>query len=340
MKNIYRLLRLNRALGSERAIYAAAATAHTMRLRHLVLRFDPVLACNLRCTMCYFSDPEYVRANKGRFTMQEVERIADLMFPRALMVVFGCGTEPTMWKDWPELVRIAKDRGVPNVGMTTNAQLITSDQIEKLIDYGLDEITISLHGVRRETYNRFMVKSDFDTLHRVLRDLNAAKTRRGVSRPGLRINYTVNSDNMQELTEFYEAFGDYRPAVLQIRPVMDIEGEYRTMLSAADITRFNEIAGLLREQSAARGVTYLVNTLDPTYVKQGAGGLALKSAYRYINPKTVWRDDFDWRNETYDAFCKRIGWTRELVRSAIDPGRGEKSTLLIDKYSTRYDVTM
>ncbi|MFB0509227.1 MAG: hypothetical protein ACETVX_01910 [bacterium] len=36
--------------------------------------------------------------------------------------------------------------------------------------------------------------------------------------------------------------------------------------------------------------------------------LLLITIYRDVLPGRVWREDFDWRNETYDQFCNRIGW--------------------------------
>src|SRR5690349_8789083 len=125
MRTVYRLLKLNRLVRDPRLKLAAVALAHAVGVRHLVIRLDPVVACNLRCTMCYFSNNEYVRSHKGIFSHEEIERIATLLFPRALMVVVGCGAEPTLYKDFPEIVRRAKRSGVPNVSMVTNGKLLT-----------------------------------------------------------------------------------------------------------------------------------------------------------------------------------------------------------------------
>jgi hypothetical protein len=41
-----------------------------------------------------------------------------------------------------------------------------------------------------------------------------------------------------------------------------------------------------------------------------------------VSPELVWREDFDWRNETYEDYCRRVGWFRKLI-SAVIAGSNE-----------------
>jgi len=50
--------------------------------------------------------------------------------------------------------------------------------------------------------------------------------------------------------------------------------------------------------------------------------LLLITIYRDVLPGRVWREDFDWKNETYDEFCNRIGWKKYLLK-CIFASRGE-----------------
>lgn len=342
MQTVYRLLKLNYFLKGHRAKFAAAYAAHNLGIRHLAIRFDPVMACNLRCRMCYFSNDDYVKSVKGMFTPEDVERLASMLFPRSLLVVFGCSTEPTIYKNWPELVKLAKRYGVPNVGMTTNGQLIKPEAIEKIIDYGLDEITISCHGVKRETYERFMTKASFDTFHSVLRNLTDAKRRRGVSHPQLRINYTVNSDNLAELDSFFEVFDDYDIKTLQVRPIMDIEGEYRSPIASGELDHYNGIITRLGKECERRGIRYLANTADPTYQETNDHSVILQAVQRYVGPMNVWREDFDWRQETYNEYCRRVGWNSYLLKCVFSNIQGvlKYNSGFAGKYAAKYEVTL
>ena len=342
MQNIYKLLRLNYVARGHRLKFAAAYLAHALGLRHLAIRFDPVMACNLRCKMCYFSDPAYVRSAKGIFSPEDIERLASQFFPRALLVVFGCSTEPTLYKNYPELVKVAKRYKVPNVSLTTNAQLLKPEAIEKLIDHGLDEITISCHGTARDTYERFMVNASFEKLLSVLDVLEEAKRRRGSRTPELRINYTVNSENLEELRLFFDVFGRYTLSTLQVRPVMDINGEYRTPLGERELDRYNQIIGELGRQCRARRITFLANTADPVYRDLNDTGAIMQAVHRYVGPMNVWREDFDWRKESYDEFCERIGWGRQLLRSIFASLESvvKGNTGFVGKYAAKYEVKL
>lgn len=340
MRTVYQLLKLNHLVHNPRLKLLAVALAHAVGLRHLVVRLDPVVACNLRCAMCYFSDKEYVRTHKGIFSSANIARIAALLFPRALLVVVGCGAEPTLYKDFPEIVRLAKQSGVPNVSMVTNAQLLTEQHIERLIDYGLDEIMVSVHGTTRGTYERFMAGASFEKLHAVLRTLRDTKARRGSRSPQLRINYTANSENLDELAAFFEVFGGYDINTLQIRPVMDLGGQYRGPISAADLDKFRTISNALGQEAHARGITFLANVTDPRY-ERSASNAVFQAVNRGISPELVWRKDFDWRNETYEDYCRRTRWVRRLIDAAI-AGRDEvnSSDVGFGKYAARYDVSL
>lgn len=74
---------------------------------------------------------------------------------------------------------MAKGYGVPNVNLISNGQVITDDDIDKFIQYGLDEVTISTHGVSRNTYERMMVGASYAKHHSLLKKLEMKKRRGG-----------------------------------------------------------------------------------------------------------------------------------------------------------------
>ena len=145
--NVYKLLNLNNKIKNHRVKFFGLFLFHILGKRYLAVNLDPVMACNLRCKMCYFTDKEYVKKLKGVFTNLQLSRIAEVFFSRALKLQIGCGTEPTLYKDLPSIVRLGKKYKVPYISLTTNANLLNDKKIEDLLIAGLDEFTISLHGV-------------------------------------------------------------------------------------------------------------------------------------------------------------------------------------------------
>ena len=96
--NIYKLLQLNRKIKNHRIKFLGLYLLHRFNQRYLAVNLDPVMACNLRCKMCYFTDADYVKTLKGQFKEEELNQVAKTIFNRALKLQIGCGTEPTLYK--------------------------------------------------------------------------------------------------------------------------------------------------------------------------------------------------------------------------------------------------
>ena len=124
---------------------------HILRKRYIGIFLDPVLACNFRCKMCYFSDEEKRKTYKGILKYEDIELISEKLFHRALKLQIGCGAEPTVYKDWIKIVELGKRTNVPYISLTTNGNLLTKEQLMLAIEKGLNEITLSAHGLDRKS---------------------------------------------------------------------------------------------------------------------------------------------------------------------------------------------
>lgn len=332
MNSIYRLIKLNRLLKSYRIKIAGILFADLFHVRHLFVRMDPFLGCNLRCAMCFFSKPETQKNLHGSFSDDEISRIAAMFFPKTLQLVVGCIAEPTLFRGLPGIFTLAKSYGVPFTGLATNGQLLSEQLFRELANAGLNEIVISMHGVRKETYERLMVGASYEKLHRILRIISSEA---GPKKPELRINYTVNPDNLAELADFFTVFGGYRIATLQVRVIMDFgKTAYRKKDLSADAATYRAIIEQLHEECKKRNVLLLAPIELPDYARPNPASIVLAYVLRYISPDRVWRDDFDWKKETCRQFCRRIHWRRFLLKSIFTPAEKLQT---VDT-SARYDV--
>jgi MoaA/NifB/PqqE/SkfB family radical SAM enzyme len=207
---------------------------------------------------------------------------------------------------------LGKHYHIPFVGFTSNGQLLKQDHIEEFIQYGLDELTLSVHGVTKETYEHFMVNASFDTFHQVLRMVDEQKKNHGSSLPALRLNFTVNNDNVEELMRFFDVYGQYHINTLQVRPVGAWGGVYNQFLEQEVVEQYKRVVDFLSNECHRRGITFLFRHDDTSGQIENYSGVVLNSVYRLVTPKVVWRDDFHWRDETYDEYCKRLGWAQYL----------------------------
>ena len=149
------LVRLNRLIPSNRLKFLAVLAADLLHVRHLILYFDPVQACNLRCGMCHFSDDEWLKQHPvKRFSNSEIQRLADMFFPQAVQLHIGGAMEPTVYKNYQALVTLGKQYKVPFIGLTSNGQLLTPQNIRLIVEVGLGEIMLSTHGITKESYEK------------------------------------------------------------------------------------------------------------------------------------------------------------------------------------------
>ena len=102
--NVYRLLRfigIGRIPDSLKVF--GVWLMYVSRRRMAAVFIDPVMACNLRCRMCYFSDPEKRASMSGTMADEELDQLERSMLPYAVKMQIGCGAEPTLYGRLVEL---------------------------------------------------------------------------------------------------------------------------------------------------------------------------------------------------------------------------------------------
>lgn len=104
-------------------------------------------SCNHACVFC--SDAANLTGADVELATVKAE-LVQLVSEGKRRVVFT-GGEPTMARQLPAFIKAAKAAGL-TVAMTTNGRLLANDTIaKKLVEWGLSEVRISLHGGKRVT---------------------------------------------------------------------------------------------------------------------------------------------------------------------------------------------
>lgn len=308
--NIYKLLQLNRKIKSHRIKFLGLFLLHKLGKRYLAVNLDPVMACNLRCKMCYFTDEDYVKTLKGQFNKEELDQVAKTIFKRALKLQIGCGTEPTLYKDLDHIVALGKQYKVPYISLTTNANLLTEEKIESLLKAGLNEYTISLHGVTKESYENFMKKASYEKFHDAF---NAFKKLKEKYKFKVRINYTFNKDNFYELNEFFQHFDGNSFDILQIRPIQKIGNtEYNDFDLETLRADYPSLIAEIRSQCKTNNITLLASDEIPKKDQHNDSSLIFDYTFCYVSPQKFWKEGFDWQTKSFNEFSKEIGWGNTL----------------------------
>jgi len=145
----------------------------------------------------------------------------------------------------------------------------------------------------------------------------------GTAIPKLRINYTANPENLEELDDFFEVFGLYPIDVLQVRPVMDIGGKYRQQFTDADSPRYRAVISRLEGACRQNNVTLLANKEDATYQEENRDADLAELVYTYISPRWARSVTSTWNEFNFRKFRKTDQWNSRLFRAFWKKGKGE-----------------
>lgn len=277
--------------------------------------------------MCYFSDEEKRKSLRGSLKYEEMEAIAGSLFHRALKLQIGCGAEPTLHKDLVKIIALGKQYRVPYISLTTNGNLLTRELLTAAVENGLDELTLSAHGFTRGTYEYLMTNGKFDLFRRLLADVAEVKKKHPEFK--LRINYTINNDNLEELSRIWEVVGDELD-ILQLRPIQKIgESEYQDFDLTTIYARYDAILVPLIEECRMRHITCLApdkQNIIALEDNEADDNSIEKFTYCYVSPQECWQDDFDYRTETFESYAASHHMGRKLLNKVF----GRKARRKVD----------
>lgn len=289
---------------------------HLLGKRYLGVYLDPVLSCNLRCRMCYFSDEERRKELHGKLEIREIEKIAKGLFHRALKLQIGCGAEPTMYKELLRIVQLGYLYKVPYISLTTNGNLLNESNLMELVEVGLNELTVSLHGIHQRTYETLMEKASFLKFKKLLQAITAVKAKYPYFK--VRINYTMNAENTYELADFWSLFESVPIDILQLRPIQKIGNSRYTNFDLAPIKKLYEDVLLpLVTECQKRGVICIhpekSHLMALEKIKASKDKIVQDLIYCYVSPHTCWENDYDFHHDTYESYAHRVHLGKKIL---------------------------
>jgi molybdenum cofactor biosynthesis enzyme MoaA len=265
--------------------------------------------------MCYFSDPDY-KADKTKLDQNSISILSKNFFKYALKLQIGCGAEPSLYLHNEEIIRQAKLYKVPHISFTTNASLLDYNKIKSLVEAGLDELIVSMHGTTKEVYEKMMPGAKIEKLYEVLEAVAKIK----LEFPGfkLRINYTVNPDNITDLSHFGDYLGKYKIDVLQIRPIRKIGN---SAYSDFDLKRkqksYSEIVLDLEIKCKEFNVVSLITKEIPDEILYRKALDVAEYTYCYISPLHFGNKEFNPEEMTYRKFLRKSGIYKRIFKELL-----------------------
>lgn len=186
------------------------------------LRISVTDRCNFRCTYCMPKEvfnSDYVFLERSRLlTFEEIERLVRVFVDLGVVKLRLTGGEPLLRRHLDNLVeRLAQIPEIEDICLTTNGSLLTGEVAARLVEAGLDRITISLDGLDNEVFQRLSdVPRQVDEVLAAIDHASAAGL--GPVKINMVVKRGANEDQILPMAEHFRGTGH----ILRFIEYMDV----------------------------------------------------------------------------------------------------------------------
>ena len=167
--------------------------------RPIIVNIEPTNLCNLRCPLCITGSGQMERP-QGKLDVALGRRMIDEVADHAIYITLYHQGEPYLHAAFNDLVAFAKSKRL-YVTTSTNAHFFTPAAAEQVVRSGLDSMIISLDGVTQESYAKYRVRGNLETVLTGIRNLTEAKRRLSSRTPFLFLQFLVMKHNEGEIPQ-------------------------------------------------------------------------------------------------------------------------------------------
>ncbi len=167
------------------------------------IKLEPTNICNSACKLCPTGMGLNGRA-KGKMSFERFREIIDQIKSYTYVLDLSNWGDPLIVPDIYKMIRYAHDQKIwTYISTNLHAFSIENNNAEKLMDSGLDMLNCSVHAVTQEVFESYQPGKQLQPVLDKIRTIQEAKRKRGVSKPDLRMFFTVTRYNEHEIDKFY-----------------------------------------------------------------------------------------------------------------------------------------
>mgnify|MGYP000270511372 CR=1 FL=1 len=165
--------------------------------RPMNITIEPTNACNLLCPICE-TGANILEREEANMTLDEFQVIMNKLGPYTNTLMYYFMGEPFLNKHSYEMIRYAKDIGIPFITTCTNGDPVNP---EKLIICGLDEVNFQIGGMTQETHEIYRINSNLERVLTALKETIRLKKERN-SKIRVIAGFIVMKHNEHEIENF------------------------------------------------------------------------------------------------------------------------------------------
>jgi MoaA/NifB/PqqE/SkfB family radical SAM enzyme len=248
------MLDLQDAFDQTETFHQAVASGEPFR--PLYVKIKLTWRCNLRCVMCNV----WRQRRKSLLLLTVMESLADELAELGTRKVHLTGGEVLLHPEIFEIITALSQRGL-QVNLTSNGTLLSEEYAARLVESGVQNVSLSLDGATPAVHDAVRGKGNFKRTLHGMRNLRRA-ARHAHRKLHIRVNTVVSRMNYTELVGLPAVIQQAGADRLTLIPVDDIGN--RLHLNKTRILEYNrEIAPELAAQSLALGLFHSAEQAYP-----------------------------------------------------------------------------
>ncbi len=267
---------------------------------------DPCNACDLRCPLCPTGARTLNRSTR-MMSLECFQGLIDQVKPYAVEIILYSWGEPFLHPQIFDMVRYAQKNNI-GTNISSHFNHITDEMIDRIIDSGLENISISLDGVSQEVYQVYRVNGKVDDVISGIRRLQLRKKERKSRTPNVEWQFIVMKHNEHEIPQAEKLARDLEVEQFRLLGVgLPFEELTNQTLAEQWISDTPEYRGYHPEKILQRGYLYDESCFYPfrTLVINPDGGVAPCCAISHeqwdfgdVHKESLW--DI-WNNRKYQS---------------------------------------
>jgi len=153
----------------------------------LLVDIELASVCNLKCPMCYTITDEFKeKVNAKLIDFELFKKIIDEIEGKVPALRLSLRGESTLHPKFIECIKYAKDKGIKEISTLTNGSKLELEYFKKIVNAGIDWITISVDGLGDE-YEKIRRPLKFNETLQKIKDMHQYKLDSGLHKPVIKI---------------------------------------------------------------------------------------------------------------------------------------------------------